>query len=113
MVTSSEHWVAYVPFAARWPVEVHLQPRRGVPDLPALHDAARDDFPRIYLDVLQAMDALYDAPLPYISAWHQAPARVDRDLVSLHLEVFSIKRAANKLKYLAGSESGMAPSSTT
>ena len=52
------------------------------------------------------MDGLYDGPLPYISAWHQAPVRVDRDLASLHLEVFSIKRAANKLKFLAGSESG-------
>jgi UDPglucose--hexose-1-phosphate uridylyltransferase len=53
------------------------------------------------------MDSLYDAPLPYISAWHQAPVRIDRDLAYLHLEVFSIKRAANKLKFLAGSESGM------
>jgi UDPglucose--hexose-1-phosphate uridylyltransferase len=107
VVTSSEHWVAFVPFAARWPVEVHLYPRRAVPDLPALEEDARDDFPQVYLDVLGAMDGLYDAPLPYISAWHQAPARVDRDLVSLHLEVFSIKRAPEKLKYLAGSESGM------
>jgi UDPglucose--hexose-1-phosphate uridylyltransferase len=107
IVTSSQHWVAYVPFAARWPVEVHLQPRRAVPDLPSLDAAARDDFPNVYLDVLRAMDSLYDAPLPYISAWHQAPVRVDRDLVSLHLEVFSIKRAASKLKFLAGSESGM------
>jgi UDPglucose--hexose-1-phosphate uridylyltransferase len=86
---------------------VHLQPRRAVPDLPSLDDAARDDFPRVYLDVLRAMDCLYDAPLPYISAWHQAPVRVDRDLVSLHLEVFSIKRAPDKLKFLAGSESAM------
>ena len=107
VVTSSEHWVAFVPFAARWPVEVHLYPRRGVPDLPGLDAAARDDFPGVYLDVLRAMDCLYDAPLPYISAWHQAPAHVDRDLLSLHLEVFSIKRAPNKLKFLAGSESGM------
>ena len=107
VVTSSEHWVAFVPFAARWPVEVHLYPRRGVPDLPGLDAAARDDFPAVYLDVLRAMDCLYDAPLPYISAWHQAPAHVDRDLLSLHLEVFSIKRAPNKLKFLAGSESGM------
>jgi UDPglucose--hexose-1-phosphate uridylyltransferase len=48
-----------------------------------------------------------DAPLPYIAAWHQAPARVDRDLAHLHLELFSVKRAEHKLKYLAGSESGM------
>jgi len=57
--------------------------------------------------VLQAMDALYDSPLPYISAWHQAPVRIDRELSYVHLQVFSIKRAPNKLKYLAGSESGM------
>jgi UDPglucose--hexose-1-phosphate uridylyltransferase len=107
VVASSEHWVAFVPFAARWPVEVHLYPRRRVPDLPALDDAARDDFPGVYLDVLHAMDGLYDGPLPYISAWHQAPVRVDRELAALHLEVFSIKRAADKLKFLAGSESGM------
>jgi UDPglucose--hexose-1-phosphate uridylyltransferase len=107
IVTATEHWVAFVPFAARWPVEVHLYPRTGVPDLPSLGEPARDDFPAIYLQLLRAFDNLYDAPMPYISGWHQAPVRVDRDLVSLHLELFSIKRAANKLKFLAGSESGM------
>ena len=57
--------------------------------------------------MLRRLDGLYDAPLPYISAWHQAPVRIDRDLAYLHLEVFSIQRAADKLKFLAGSESGM------
>jgi len=107
LVTTSDHWVAFVPSAARWPVEVHLYPRRQVPDLPALTSEERDDFARVYLHVLRAMDNLYGTPLPYISAWHQAPVRIDRDLAYLHLELFSIKRAANKLKYLAGSESGM------
>jgi UDPglucose--hexose-1-phosphate uridylyltransferase len=107
VVAENEHWAAFVPSAARWPVEVHLYPRRQVPDLPALTGEERDSFARLYLRVLRAMDSLYDAPLPYISAWHQAPVRIDRDLAYLHLEVFSIKRAANKLKFLAGSESGM------
>ena len=53
-------------------------------------------------------DALYDRPLPYIAAWHQAPVRRDRELGWLHLELFSVLRAKDKLKYLAGSESGMA-----
>jgi UDPglucose--hexose-1-phosphate uridylyltransferase len=34
--------------------------------------------------------------------------RADRDVAWLHLEVFSVLRTADKLKYLAGSESGMA-----
>jgi UDPglucose--hexose-1-phosphate uridylyltransferase len=107
IVTTSEHWVAFVPAAARWPVEVHLYPRRQVPDLAALREQERDDLARVYLHVLRAMDNLYGLPLPYVSAWHQAPVRIDRDLAYLHLEVFSVKRAPGKLKYLAGSESGM------
>ncbi|CAL9640361.1 Galactose-1-phosphate uridylyltransferase [Actinosynnema sp. ALI-1.44] len=107
VVGSSEHWTAYVPAAARWPVEVHVVPHRQVPDLPALTAAERDDFAHLYLSVLHQLDALYQRPLPYIAAWHQAPARVGRDLAWLHLEVFSVLRTADKLKYLAGSESGM------
>ncbi|HEX3791347.1 MAG TPA: galactose-1-phosphate uridylyltransferase [Pseudonocardiaceae bacterium] len=103
-----EHWTAFVPSAARWPVEVHLVPHRQVVDLPALTAAERDDFAAVYLRVLHMMDSLYGRPLPYIAAWHQAPVRVDRELAWLHLEVFSVLRAADKLKYLAGSESGMA-----
>ena len=53
---TSEHWTAYVPFAARWPVEVHLAPHRDVPDLPALTDAERDDLAAVYLELLRRLD---------------------------------------------------------
>src|SRR6187431_3793460 len=43
VVLEAEHWVAYVPFAARWPIEVHLTPRRHVPDFAATSDAERDE----------------------------------------------------------------------
>ena len=108
VVASGEHWTAFVPAAARWPVEVHVVPHRQVPDIPALSEAERDDFADLYLRVLHQLDALYGRPLPYIAAWHQAPVRTDRDLAWLHLEVFSVLRTKDKLKYLAGSESGMA-----
>ena len=45
--------------------------------------------------------------LPYIAAWHQAPVHVGRDVSRLHLQVMSVLRAPGKLKYLAGSESGV------
>ena len=82
-------------------------PHRRVPDIPALSDVERDDFARLYLDVLHRLDGLYDERLPYISAWHQAVVGEGRDLGYLHLQLFSIRRAADKLKYLAGSESAM------
>ncbi|GAB3798769.1 galactose-1-phosphate uridylyltransferase [Micromonospora zhanjiangensis] len=107
VVAENEHWTAYVPAAARWPFEVHLAPHRPVPDIPALDDAERDAFGPLYLDLLRRFDRLFDKPMPYISAWHQAPVRTDRELGHLHLQLFSIRRAADKLKYLAGSESAM------
>ena len=107
MVAENAHWTAYVPAAARWPFEVHLVPRRQVPDLPALDDAERAAFGPIYLDLLRRFDGLFEGPMPYISAWHQAPVRDGRDLAYLHLQLFSIRRAPDKLKYLAGSESAM------
>jgi UDPglucose--hexose-1-phosphate uridylyltransferase len=107
VVTGTDSWTAFVPAAARWPVEVHLYPHRHVPDLAALTEAERDELAVVYVDVLRRLDGLYDLPMPYIAAWHQAPVRTDRDLGYLHLELFSIRRAPGKLKYLAGSESGM------
>lgn len=107
LVASTAHWTAFVPAAARWPVEVHLFPHRRVPDLPALTAQERDELALLYLEVLGRLDRLYGAPLPYVAAWHQAPVRVDRELAYLHLQVFSVRRAPDRLKYLAGTEAGM------
>ncbi len=107
IVLAGPHWVALVPHAARWPYEVHLYPRRRVPDLTALDDAERTEFCEVYLDLLRRFDRLFGQPAPYVSAWHQAPVRAGRADFALHLELFTVRRAAGKLKYLAGSESGM------
>jgi len=107
IVAHNSSWTAFVPFAARWPLEVHVYPNRHVPDLPALTSDERDDLSHLYLEVLRRMEGVHDDSLPYIAGWHQAPVHADRDLGYLHLEIFSIRRAPGKLKYLAGSESAM------
>jgi galactose-1-phosphate uridylyltransferase (family 1) len=106
VVAANEHWTAFVPAAARWPYEVQLFPTRRVPDLPALTDDERDAFVAVYLDVLGRFAHRFDTPMPYIASWNQAPLRA-RDEWWLHLQLFSLLRAPDKLKYLAGSESGM------
>ncbi|MFD9194649.1 galactose-1-phosphate uridylyltransferase [Streptomyces phaeochromogenes] len=117
IVLETEHWVAFVPYAAHWPYEVHLYPRRRVPDLLGLDEGARTEFPKVYLELLRRFDRIFgegEPPTPYISAWHQAPFGtleefdgVVRDDFALHLELFTIRRTSGKLKFLAGSESGM------
>ncbi|MFN3707562.1 galactose-1-phosphate uridylyltransferase [Microcella sp.] len=107
VIASTEHFTAYVPFAARWPLEIHLLPHRHVPDLAGLTAAERDDLAPLYRRLVRSLDALYDTPTPYIAAWHQAPVRSHRDSVRLMLQITSPRRAADKLKYLAGSEAAM------
>ncbi|MDX2522939.1 galactose-1-phosphate uridylyltransferase [Streptomyces europaeiscabiei] len=117
IVLRTEHWVAFVPYAAHWPYEVHLYPTRRVPDLLALDEDARSEFPKVYLELLRRFDRIFgegEPPTPYIAAWHQAPfgtleefEGVQREDFALHLELFTIRRTSGKLKFLAGSESGM------
>ncbi|MDQ1171793.1 UDPglucose--hexose-1-phosphate uridylyltransferase [Microbacterium testaceum] len=107
VVLRGEHWTAFVPFAARWPIEVHVLPHRHVADLSETTDAERDELAPFYLRLLRGIDALYDTPTPYIAAWHQAPVDRARDAIRLNLQITSPRRAAEKLKYLAGSESAM------
>ncbi|KUO18909.1 galactose-1-phosphate uridylyltransferase [Streptomyces dysideae] len=117
VVLEGEHWVAFVPYAAHWPYEVHLYPKRRVPDLLGLDEDARTEFPKVYLELLRRFDRIFgegEPPTPYIAAWHQAPfgsleefEGVQREDFALHLELFTIRRTSGKLKFLAGSESGM------
>ena len=100
-------FTAFVPFAARWPVEVHIYPNRHVHNLTDLDDVELDDFTRIYSDILQRFDRLYTAPLPYMSALHQYTDDEAQREGYFHVELMSIRRTATKLKYLAASESAM------
>ena len=96
-----------MPFAPHWPLEAHLLPHAHVPDFAETSDAQRDELARLYLRLLRGIDALYPTPTPYIAAWHQAPVRSGRADLRLHLRLTSPRRAAGRLKYLAGSEAAM------
>ncbi len=121
VVYESEHLVAFVPFAARWPYEVHVVVRAH---RPSLLDCTEVEL-RALAAALQALtrgfDALFERPFPYVMVVHQAPtdgvARGHPQAEGeerphgarhghLHVEFYPPLRTAHKLKYLAGSEQG-------
>ena len=101
-------FTAYVPFAARYPYEVHISARRHVGSLSDLDGGERRDLAEVLKSVLQAYDRLYGFSLPYVLSVHQRPTDGgDWDALShLHVELTPLHRSATKLKYLAGSETG-------
>ncbi len=105
ILAESVEFVAYVPSAARWPYEVHIQPRRHVADLGDLDSGERLQLLRLHSDAIRALDRLFDEEIPYLSSFFQGPVHEARDLAHLRIEVASPRRAKGKLKYLATSES--------
>ena len=106
VIRATDEWIAFVPFAARWPYEVHLYPLRRRTDLTGLDAEQRESFAAIYLDMLQRFERLFDVPVPYVSAWHQAPTGASPDF-ALHLELFTNRRSLERLKVLGGTEVAM------
>lgn len=107
VIAHTDLFTAFVPFAARWPVEVHIYPNRFVHNLLDLQPTEIDAFAELYLDVLGRFDRLYSTELPYISALHQYRDDDRQGEGYFHVELMSVRRAATKLKFLAGSESAM------
>ena len=105
IVAQNSEWVAYVPYASRYPFEIHVAPRRSVSDFVALDESASEAFAPIAKEVLQRLDGVFGVTMPYIASWHQAPVHEGRDVMRLHWQIQSVRRAPGKLKYLAGSES--------
>jgi len=105
IISENQEWIAFVPYASRYPFEIHIAPKRPVPDLAALDETACQQFPALAKEVLQRLDGIFGMKMAYIAAWHQAPVRQGRDFFRLHWQITSVRRAPGKLKYLAGSES--------
>ena len=108
IVAENRSFLAYVPFAARWPYEVHVIAHRHAASLLDLTDPERLDLARLLRTVLGAYDGLFGFRLPYVMAMHQAPTDDGQyqHVSHLHLEFTPPHRTATKLKYLAGSELG-------
>lgn len=107
VVYESAEWIAFVPYAARWPYELHCYPTTRAADLAGLSAASRRELPAALQACFGAFHRLFPSPAPYIAAWHQAPVHEGRADFACHLELFTVRRTADKIKYLAGSESAM------
>ena len=108
VIDDSEHFCVFTPAAAKWPLEVMVMAKRAVPDFAGLTEEERDDLARICHTLFAAVDQFFEGVdrTPYIASWNQAPVDTPAD-GRFHLQLFSLMRSPNRMKYLAGSESGM------
>jgi UDPglucose--hexose-1-phosphate uridylyltransferase len=107
VVLENRSFMAYIPFFARWPYEVHLSPTRHLQAVTDLTKSERMDFALALKSLLSAYDRLFDRSFPYVMAMHNRPTDGGSyPHYHLHVEFYPPLRTAAKLKYLAGSEIG-------
>jgi UDPglucose--hexose-1-phosphate uridylyltransferase len=107
LVAENDSFVAFIPFFARWPYETHIYSRRHFQALTDMTTAEQKDLAAMLKTVLVAYDKLFDMSFPYMMVLHQRPVDGEvYDYYHFHLEFYPPLRTSNKLKYLAGSETG-------
>ena len=102
----NHHFVALVPFFARYPYEVQIVPFEPIGSFADMDASHLDDLSRILLNTTKRYDQLFGFSMPYIMHMHQKPGVPGYEFNWFHVEFYPPYRTANKLKYLAGSEAG-------
>jgi UDPglucose--hexose-1-phosphate uridylyltransferase len=107
IVAENAHFVTLIPFYARYPYEVHLYARSHLPSIADFGPAERLAFAELLKRVMLKYDGLFGFSLPYMMVMHQQPTdgRAHPGC-HFHVEFYPPHRTAQKLKFLAGCESG-------
>ena len=110
VVYESERLLVYVPYAARWAYEAHVVLRTHRASLLECEAAELSALASALQALVRGYDALFAQPFPYVMVVHQQPTgSVPHGLPAgghVHVEFYPPLRAADKLKFLAGSEQG-------
>jgi UDPglucose--hexose-1-phosphate uridylyltransferase len=97
-------WVAYVPYAATYPIAVTFAPTQQRNGLAEMDDVERNDLSALLVDVLARLDRLYDQPLPYMMWLDQAPTNGEHPDAWFHIELVSPWRRAGVQRFIAAAE---------
>jgi len=109
IVAENAHFVALIPFFARYPYEVHILPRRLRPAISDFNAEEMSALAAMMKIVMAKYNNLWQRSMPYIMLMHQRPSDGDSDRYGyyrFHIEFYPPYRTPDKLKYLAGSEAG-------
>lgn len=112
VVASGEHvilevdgWRVFGEYAAVYPVSIRIAPIHRIADLADMNAVDRAILAATLVRVFAALDALFDAPLPYMMWINQAPrTRDDWPDAWFNIEIVSPWRAQGLPRFIAGVE---------
>ncbi len=106
VIAENEFFAAFIPYAARFPAEVSIYPKKHVRTLLDLTDQDKGELASIISVVRKKYDNLYGFLLPLMMAVKQAPLKQPDAAYHFHIQFLPLQRSSTKLKYLATVETG-------
>jgi UDPglucose--hexose-1-phosphate uridylyltransferase len=107
VVIENSDFVAFIPFYARWPYEVHIYCLRHVKSLCELTNIEITSLAGIIKELVNRYNKLFNFRMPYVMIIHQNPTDgKEHPYYHFHFEFYPPYRTKDKLKYLAGCELG-------
>lgn len=103
-----EHFVIFMPEAPRFPYELHITSKAHRTHIESLKSEECRELAFLLQRTVRAYDSLFGFPLPYILQHHQALSHATECCYyHWNIQITPFHRSADKLKYLAGAETGM------
>jgi len=107
LVAQGSSFTAYLPYFARYPYEVHIVSNRHIGHLGEMTKREQWDLAGVLKTVLVKYDNLFGFSFPYIMLMKQSPTDGKKHPYHhFHIEFYPPHRSRDKIKYLAGCESG-------
>lgn len=109
-IAENKHCIAITPYFARFAYECWIIPKQEAQHIGQLSDAALGDLADLYQAMAKTYNVLFQRESPNISLLYNAPCDEHPDNASwqFHIIMQPPLREPDKLKYLAGYESGSA-----
>ncbi|MBC7690684.1 MAG: galactose-1-phosphate uridylyltransferase [Methylotenera sp.] len=107
MICDFEKAVCFVPAFARYTYETWVAPKRASPSLATLTREERRDFAKALKTIALKYDRMWNKTMPYLMVIRQAPTQgLEYPSVHVHAQFYPALRTPDRLKYLAGTETG-------
>jgi UDPglucose--hexose-1-phosphate uridylyltransferase len=107
IIIANGDFIAFIPFYARWPYEVHIYPVKHRESICELDDREINSLSLIIKELISGYNKLFDFRMPYVMVIHQKPTdNKSYKYYHFHFEFYPPYRTKDKLKYLAGCELG-------
>jgi len=107
VVIKNKYFIAFIPFYARWPYEVHIYSLEHRGSLYELNSKEIKSIAKILKELINRYNRLIGFRMPYVMVIHQNPTDgKEYGYYHLHFEFYPPYRTKDKLKYLAGCELG-------